>query len=309
MERVVDPIVADIQAEHDAARRTGRRRRAAIVRISGYIAFWKAMALQLLASSSGSVWRWIAADEREVGRMIGCSLAVFFCVTLLLCAWPISGFYSQTHAALKLTVLLLPQAIPLSIPIALLMGVAWSVPADRVTAASLRRVLTLGLVATMAAFTVMQLVPIANQAFRVTLVEELEEAGVTHHAVPRGPSELSLGELASRAAADDASGLAKSARTLRWTYHLRLAISVAAPVLGLVGLGICRVWRGRTPRILSIVVVIGLYWGCLALGERNPTLPAAAVAWAPNLVLSALALTLLTVVRDDDVQGPSTAHT
>jgi hypothetical protein len=293
LERVVDPIVADIQTEHEEAVRAGRWWRAAWIRISGYSAFWKAVGLQTLQSGPRALWNCIAEDGWTLGRTIAYSLVAFISFTLLLSASPMIHSYSRF--GLKLTLLLLPQSIPLSIPVALPLAVVCSVYGTRLRARRIRGVLVLAIVATLLAFAAMLIVPNANQAFRVALAEELGLRGITKYSLPRGMNELSLSELARESREYDASGFPERARKVRRAYHIRFALPAATFVLSLLALGIGGTVRGRARRVLAMVIAFGLYWATLALQEWNTILPPIVSVWAPNIVFTAMSLALLMV--------------
>jgi Lipopolysaccharide export system permease LptF/LptG len=293
MERVIDPIVADVQTEYEEAMRTRGSWRAIWVCIRGYSAFWKAVGLYTLQSGPRSLWSGIAADGWTLGRMIAYSLIAFLGVTLLLSAPPMIHSYSRF--GLKLTLLLLPQAIPLSIPIALPLGVVCGVYGTRVGARRIRGVLLLAVVATLLAFAAMLIVPVANQAFRVALAEELDLRGITMYSLPKGMNELSLSELASRSQEYDAGGFPQNARKFSRTYHIRFALPAATFVLSLLALGICGTLGGRAQRVAAIVIALGLYWAALALAEWTASLPPVVSVWAPNIVFTAMSLALLRV--------------
>ena len=106
--------------------------------------------------------------------------------------------HSYSRFGLKLTLLQLPQAIPLSIPIALPLGIVCGLSGTGVNARRTRRVLLLAIVATLLAFVAMLILPVASEASRVVLAEELELRGITKYSISRGVSDLSLSELASR---------------------------------------------------------------------------------------------------------------
>jgi lipopolysaccharide export LptBFGC system permease protein LptF len=142
----------------------------------------------------------------------------------------------------------------------------------------------------------MLIVPVANEAFRVALAEELDLRGITY-SLPRGMSELSLSELASRSKEYDAGEFPQNARKFRRAYHIRFALPAATFVLSLLALGICGTLRGRARRVLAIVIALGLYWATLALAERDTNLPPVVSVWAPNIVFTAISLALLKILR------------
>jgi hypothetical protein len=70
MERLIDPVVADIQTEHAEAVRAGRWWRAALIRACGYVSFWKGVGLHILESVPRTLWSAVAADGAALGRII-----------------------------------------------------------------------------------------------------------------------------------------------------------------------------------------------------------------------------------------------
>ena len=228
--------------------------------------------------------------------MMAYSLVAFVGVTLLLEARPIISFYFTNSLGLKLIPLLVPQVIPLSIPIALPLGIVCGVSGTCVSARRIRGVLLLAIAATLLAFAAMLIFPVANQAFRVAVAKKLGRSGVTVYSLPRGISELSISELASRGKEYDAGGFPQHARKFSLAYHIRFALPAATFVLSLLSLGICGILRGRARRVVALVLALCLYWTTLALAESNTTLPPVAAVWAPNIMCTAISLALLKVL-------------
>ena len=242
MDRVIDPIVADLQAEYREAVLARRRWLAVWVCVLGYLGFWRAVGLQGLQAGPQSLWSGIATDGWWLGRMIGRAFIAFVGVTLALAGWPMIQFYSRVQDGLTPTLLLLPQAIPLSIPIAIPLGIVCGVYGERVSAGEIRRVLALAVVATLLAFAVMLIVPVANQAFRVAMAGQLGLHDVTEASLPRGVNELSLSELATRSKAYDARGLPQDARAFTRTLSSSIRIARRDP-----GIEPGRAWHLRRP--------------------------------------------------------------
>jgi hypothetical protein len=295
LERMVDPIVADIQAEHEEAVRAGRWWRAVWIRVSGYTSFWKAVGFHTLQSGPRSLWDSLAADGWPLGRLIAYSLIAFVSVTLLLTAPPMIHLYARAQNVLKPTLLLLPQAIPLSIPIALSLGIVSSVY-DIGVQARIRGVLVLATLATLVSFAALLTLPVANQAWRVAMAEELGSRGITKYSLPRGMNELSFSELARGSMEYDAGGFPETARRFRRTYHLRFALPAATFVLSLLALGICGTVRSRGVRVAALVIGLGVYYLALLLAESKPLttiLPPIVSVWVPNVVFTAMSVALL----------------
>jgi lipopolysaccharide export LptBFGC system permease protein LptF len=225
------------------------------------------------------------------------TLVAFIGFTLVLTALPMVEIYSRVQN-LKLTLLLLPQAIPLSIPIALALGIVCGVRGPRVTGRGIRRVLLLAIVGTLLALAAMLVIPDANQAFRVAMAEELGLRGITKYSLPRGMNELPLSELSNKSREYEESGFPERARGFRRAYYIRFALPAATFVLSLLALAIGSLLQSRVLRVAAIVIALGLYWAMLAAGGRSTSLPAAFSTWAPDIAFAAISLGLLKLLRE-----------
>ena len=198
--------------------------------------------------------------------------------------------YSR-HPRLDTTLLLVPQAVPITIPIALSLAIVCGV--DRMR---LRRhrsgVLGVAIVATMLAFSAMLMLPATNQAWRVAMAQEFGMREITTESLPKGLNELSFSELGRKIREHEASGHPERSRLAGRVYHMRFALPAATLALSLLALGICCALRGRALRVVAMVAGLGVYWTILALAMKSPTLPPSFSVWAPNIVLTATAFAL-----------------
>ena len=64
-------------------------------------------------------------------------------------------------------------------------------------------------------------------------------------------------------------------------------------MLSLLALNICGMLSGRALRVAAILSAVAVYWGIIASGDAKAGLPPVASLWAPNLVLTGVALTLI----------------
>lgn len=139
MARVIDPIVADMQMEYTEAVRSGRWPSAEWIRVCGYGALWRAVCLNSIRCGPRALLNSLAADQWALARMAVYSVVACAALTLLLSAWPMIGTYSR-FPNLKLTLLLLPQALPISIPIALSLAIVCGASRMPVRQQRIRRV-------------------------------------------------------------------------------------------------------------------------------------------------------------------------
>ncbi len=281
LERYVDPAVADLQAEYEHAATRGQRRESARIWVVGLLAVVQVMSIQGGLKAINTVRELGDDDRRALLRMVLASMTVFSIAALTLIVPFMREWWSHPRVA-DLAVYLIPQALPLAIPVGLMSGILWSlgrVPASR-TVSVLVLVLALG--SSLVSFvTLAWVMPNSNQAFRTAVA-----GGPVH----RGANELTLGELRQRIrTATPLSPASLSRNSLALNYHGRWALA-AAP-FGLAVFGVIFT-RGRTHgRIMRFalgpIVIFGYYFIMYAARDLglDRTISPFAAAWAPNTAL------------------------
>jgi Lipopolysaccharide export system permease LptF/LptG len=276
MSRIVDPVLADVRFED--GRLTG----------GGLLALARALALHAITS----IPRWFLAtwsqDGGAIPRVAGIALAWALGATIPLIAPPFVSIVRHTHASpLALCVLLLPQALVLTLPTVLLIAIPLALRRILVGSRVIRRTIGLSVLVMGATFAVAGwAMPAANRSFRVLVAGS--------HELPRGPNDVSFGALRS-AIADlrQTDGGASLARDLEYVYERRLALIAAAVPLGLAGLAISVTPLGRRRPLVTGVMVTGVYWMILAWSEtsaravlvRDWPIPLPIYAWLPNVLM------------------------
>jgi hypothetical protein len=274
MERVIDPIVADLQCEYGEA----------VVRGTG----WSAR-LSLIRSyfGLGSALLWLAigraCDPRisnpgvEVARTWIVSVLAFTALTVALVIpplvnWPWGKGDPLFGALLSVTVV--PQALPLSIPAALSVGVLWATRGKVLTWAWLCSILALAIALTAVMWTIMEyVIPQANQAFRVMVATRLAGRVIT---LEPGLSELGLSRLAQRS---DFAAV--------WQYHVLWSLCFASIPLSLLAFGLARHVRRPASAIALAIALSISYMACIWLLHAVPPelpVPPFVLAWMPNLI-------------------------
>src|SRR6266508_2210507 len=72
MDRLIDPVIADMQCEHEQATRKGQRWRRRWTLLEGYFAFWSVLAVHVPVVWTRRITReWAASDDWAVGRALG----------------------------------------------------------------------------------------------------------------------------------------------------------------------------------------------------------------------------------------------
>jgi lipopolysaccharide export LptBFGC system permease protein LptF len=301
MERLVDPVVADLQVEHGDALRAGRMWRSRWVWVAGYVAFAKIFGACGLEGSMRGLQH-LRGDERLIlSRIVGFSLAAVVLLTLVLEApsYLFGGFYAHVTLARSL-VYLTPQVLTVSIPMALTIGVVYGLRNRRIATRLVVALLTIAMVCSVASFAMSAwAVPASNEAFRVWGAQRFGGVSQTR----RGINELSLGELSRQieSSRHGAAGVLGDVRVLAFTYHYRWALSCAPLVLALLALSIAARRRvGRlTMGVAAFCVFLSYY--VLLFGGRALALtgvvPAYAGAWLPNAIVILIAASVAMIHR------------
>jgi hypothetical protein len=266
MERLIDPVVADLQQEYAEALRAGRIWRRRWVRLAGYVAF-----------------------ARVAARPLRVFLAVMFVVMTLLMVPP---YLSAKYRGLYL----LPSSLVIAIPFALTIALALSRP-DRQSRQRLRTVVAAGVICSGLCFvTLAWWAPSANQALRVSLARESgvcpADSACNGNSV-RGLPELTIGEL--RRQVNWTRTVHAEWRALYFTYYMRWAFSFASLSLVLLMLALHRRAVARRWLVLVVLPILFGYYVLMNAGRAYgiagdvAELTALATAWMPNAVVILIA--------------------
>jgi hypothetical protein len=289
MARVIDPVIGDVQREHDpgtGASGTWARR---WVLVQGYLAFWKVVALWLPVM-------WITRVARDPSasplvRAVAAAALTLVVTTALLVAAPLQRDVMRHEWTGWLILLMLPQTFPLTIPGVLLVGVLTGAR-NRPTAGVVRRVVAgVALAGSLASFaTIVWLIPASNQAYRVT---------VAGREISRGIPEMRVNSLRARALEGRAAGAESEAGSLFLAYHARWALVGAAGAFALFGLGVAALRaRGVIAACGGATAYVVYVTYFAELGYLRPSIfidepLAILVAWLPNLMLALVGLAFL----------------
>jgi len=296
IERVIDPAISDLQFEDGEAHRSGRPWRRVWLRIAGYTAFGRVVAVHLVHVIGTGIWQWIEADQYALGRTIGYSTALIAVLICLLALVPFNAVLRRfdVHPVAMLFFYLIPQAIPIAVmfglPIGILIGlrerprtrrIGWSIVGLAFIAAALTF------------FVCAWVLPEANQAFRTFVFHQIGRRGFP----ARGANELTFAELSRRITLLKTHGHLAEMRLLLWSYHTRLAVSAAPFIWGVFALGLSRTTRRAPLAIIASVVAAILYatfaWAVAAAPVITyPWLSPEWVCWLPNVLFALLTAAL-----------------
>jgi hypothetical protein len=305
LEHLVDPIVADLQHEWIDAREHSPLTRGR-VRLRGYAAFTKALALHMALASTSHLVRnafGTTAEERAFHRRAGVgTLAALAMSTALVTLYGIGtstrslvfilthqrwpgpptvaevlpdaiGIAMNPRGLLLLVPCFLVGTFPLSLMFGILLGVR---PAGTIRPAPLRPFLR-GVAGVSLAVTLFTLaltgwiVPELGQQYREFFVASIARTHVEPGTPAKDLRELSLSELHAQARAEDAAGRSGASQRFRVEWHRRLAWAVASLGFGLVGLGLGaqhRVWTTRQVVAMTLAATVVYYWGLLHVIAR-----------------------------------------
>ena len=291
--RLIDPAVADLQAEVATARRTGSQWRTVRALAAGYLAVAKVLVIAACGDLRQSAATW---ERHEVAGALRAALIAggVISVASLLLALP---FIVQTSYPDPgwLAMYLIPSTLPLSVPLGLAVATAWALHG----AARTRRVasvmlLTAALTSAAMFVNMLWVIPDANQAFREGVIAQFNPAGPTP---PRGDNELSLSELHDRLERARAGDPRYGVRHLETLYFRKWTMSLTP--LAIVGLMVALAFKLPWTRGQLTATAGGVFVAHYALWMSSSTLANAGVAgpvvieWAGPAVCAAVSLLVI----------------
>jgi len=271
MERLIDPVIGDLQLEYASAISLKRRWLALLI---GYVAFAKVSLWCGLFGLREVRRNWSVDDQRAFNRTL-LWIAVATVASTVVVGLPnllhVPDMLSiNANARIERLILyLVPSTLTFGVPAGLAIGAALGL-SQRVR--SRRLLAAIGLVAVLSSLAslvnVAWVTPIANQSYRAELIGDL--------LVGKGQNELTLTELRSSAGG-----------TL--LYHLRLAIGVAPLTFAIFGVVVAtRRWRRAAAIGIACAGVVG-YVLALNVGRSlnyHEVMPPRVAAWMPHVLLA-----------------------
>jgi hypothetical protein len=295
--RLIDPAVADLQAEFTVAQRDGSAWRALRVLVTGYLSIVKVLFFAAAGSLLAEARTW--QPEERAGARRGALVAV---LTTILATWLLVTLFVEQLLPIPRTwlVYLVPSMLTVSLPLGTLLGAAWSLHGGARTRKMGAAIVAAAILCSIAMFAnIAWVVPDSNQAFRQRAIAR-EQGRKTVAPVARGLHELSMPALRTRIAEELNAGRPHRARVAESVYYQRFAMAGATlPMHGvIVALALRRRWnRGRliAAALVSFAVYYTALTGSRSLSEALAIEPVVA-AWAGPALLAGTAL-LLTSLR------------
>jgi hypothetical protein len=315
MDRVVDPAVADLQAEYHAALRSGSIWRPAWAMLVGYFACVKVITLCACFGPAAALRDNAADDRRAFVRTIVISAGAIVVASALLNVFPwlvmsrrLSRLSQHVSTGQRIwwLVYCIPSALVLAGPIGFSAGLAISL-GGRVVSQRLKiAIIGIALVCSFGALANQEwIVPAANNAFRVQMSPPIRSALWITDLNSMSRSELSEAMKSLREVRDvpgpELSSVAYARFAYAYALHFRWAMSIVVVVLAVFILAV--VGRRSVQRWKLIAIILAAfvsYYYLLQAGRmlgREADLPALAAAWLPNAILILISATTTAMTR------------
>jgi lipopolysaccharide export system permease LptF/LptG-like protein len=313
MERVIDPLIADLQREHAEAVRSGRIWKSRWIQVAGWTAFAKVVVL-CAAASLTSIEEWTPEDRRSLTKAAVISVVTLVVITVLLVSRSAEDIPQVlVHPSPKRLFFLAPYpfvaGMVLGATLGIVLGLGGRALSRRLVAAAIGGALTCS---ALVFIDVGWVAPAAHIAYRMMIggtdpTPDIGEASLGAlrrkiEQVERDSQDAPLGFLAA----------------LSFDYHRRVALSFSPLVFTLFALTMVGSLRRRW--LLGIAGCVAfLVYGWLVIVVRpwdlqpwNLRAPTYAAAWLPNATIATLAAVVAIVgalrraaSRSPDVTLPS----
>jgi lipopolysaccharide export system permease LptF/LptG-like protein len=296
MERVIDPLLADVQMEYEDANRRGRVWTSRWTLLAGHVAFLKTVVLceaeDVMTLFSG----WHAEDIAALKRTLGVSVAAIAATTVVLEIPPLlnSGF---TISDPKTILYLMPQALVLAVPMGFTVGVFFGLRGRVISLRSTGAVLACAILFSFVCLAMLAwIMPWANEDFRQVVFRHVSE-GHDGAVAMKGFNELTLPELSERIGSYRRTGIVDSdPRLLALAYHQRWALSCATVILSIFALAVTQRmvtgWAAALGASGTLLIYYMLLWiGRTGVLQHN--LPVFVGAWLPNTLFALVCVAVI----------------
>ena len=289
--RLIDPAVADLQAEVSAARRTGSAWRALHALGAGYVSIAKVLAIAVGGDLRAEASTWQPEERAAARRAVLVAFVATAVATAAFVALPISTGPDWAVLGLYLA----PSVLPITVPLGLMLAIAWTLHG----AARTRKLAVAGMVVAALCSIAMfanlgWLTPEANQAYRETRFAQVFPG---RDAPPRGFFELTWSGMHARLREARATESPHEVRYLEVAYHKKIAYTVAP--LAMVGVILALAFRRRWGRGRLMAAAGGVAMAYLLVSEAfsfvgaDLNAPTVVIGWAATALCAAAAVVLL----------------
>jgi len=302
MERVIDPLLADLQMEYADANRRGCVWKRRWILIAGHVVFLKTVALCEAEDVMTPVGGWPGDDIAALKRTLSVSIVAILLTTVVLEMPPLLNFpFAMSNP--KTILYLLPQALVLAFPMGFTIGLFYSMRGRIVSFRSRVAVMAGATILSLASLAMLAwVVPLANQEFRQVVFRHV--SGNDGAVVMKGVNELTLSELSERIGAYRRTGVLRrdgqildsDPRELAYSYHQRWALSCASVILAVFALSMTQRmvtgWVVGLGALGTLLIYYVLLWSGRA-GVLQHSLPAFVGAWLPNALFAIVCVAVM----------------
>jgi len=296
MERVIDPLIADLQREHADAVRHGRMWRSRRIQVAGWLTFFKVLVVCAGVHLTDAK-RWTTDDRKSLVRAAVISAITALVMTVLLVSQSSEDYPKVLlHPTPKRLFFLAPYPFVAGIVLGETLGIVLGLGGRALSRRLVAAAIGVALICSAIAFIdVGWVAPAANTAYRVTMFGAGDP-------MP-GWAEQSVGELArdievlDRYPAFARTGVYEA---VSFEYHRRVALSVSPLVFALFALTMAGCFRRRWVLGIAACATVFVYgWLVVRVTPWGMQWPAYVAAWFSNAVIVALsaAFALLSVRR------------
>lgn len=291
--RVVDPVIADWQAEYEEATFRSSVWERRWLRYSGYGILLRALFVYGCWRMAAPWHEWSSEDRGSLGRMAGTATVATVALIALLAYRPALDVAMQVRSP-TIVALLIPQAIPIAAPLGLLLGILYASRGGPLSRRVTRAGVVAAVVVSLGSFVlVSKIVPAANQALRLEAFKQRQPAsgqvprGTDSQRLGRGRAEMTLTELRRQVDQARQNGFsAESVRRLDFDLQQRRALAAAALPLAVCALAIgTRRRYGVTVLGVAGGGITAFYYALMIASDQLARMGAipAVVAWLPHL--------------------------
>jgi lipopolysaccharide export system permease LptF/LptG-like protein len=286
MERVVDPLIADLQREYAEARNRGRIWKGRSIQLAGWIVFLKVIVICAWLEMTDAE-RWTPDDRKSLRRAIVIAAVTAVVITGLLVSRSAEDYPKVlVHPSPKRLLFLAPYpflaGIILGATLGIVLGLGGRALSRRLVAAAIG-VSLLG--SAMAFVDVGWVAPAARVAYRMTVGDTDPTTGAGEQSFGVLRQQI---EQAKRDSAYEQFGLAIA---LSFDYHQRLALSLSPLVFGLFALAMAGCVRKRWLLGIATCATFFVYGWVVVARPWNIDFnwPGYAALWLPNVAIATLA--------------------
>ena len=315
MERLIDPVISDLQTEFALAIRDGATWRSGWALLVGYVAVAKVSLWCGLLGLRELRHNWSDQDRQGLLHTLwlsGCAI-VMVSVPLWLLELPTTSDLLESmrdtefppHASVqRLMFYLVPAILPLSMPVGLAIGVAFGAHGRALSRRLSGTIILVALAASaVSVVNVGWLTPATNQLYREAIVGEY---------VRKGDREFTLPELNRLVQSDVRTRLRMSSYQASFSFERHKRLGIAAAPLTFCALALVLTIRRRARRIAVLAAVsvaaIGyrmMWWLGYGLSLSESLSPQLA-AWMPQMAL--VLTTVLVALPKGRLKAAPTSH-